>query len=114
MTAPAWVQLSQAREDSAALTIVIHEGRNRQVRRMFETVGHPVRRLIRTRIGPLADRGLKPGEWRTLHSADVRALYTATGTEPDPTDTEPGPGDAEPDGGNEPDGLETTQYPRPA
>lgn len=111
VTAPARVQLSQAREDSAALTMVIHEGRNRQVRRMCEMVGHPVRRLVRTRIGPLADRGLKPGEWRKLDSADVRALYTATGTEPDPTGAEPEPASTEP---NEPGDLGTSQYPRPA
>ena len=46
--------------------ITIHEGRNRQVRRMCEAVGHPVVRLVRTRIGPIADRRLTPGEWRPL------------------------------------------------
>lgn len=85
VTAPARVQLSQARDDSAALTIVIHEGRNRQVRRMGDAVGHPVRRLVRTRIGTLADRGLKPGEWRVLEPSEVRALYVAAGEgDPDP------------------------------
>jgi 23S rRNA pseudouridine2605 synthase len=59
------------------LRIVIHEGRNRQVRRMCEAVGHPVRRLVRTRIGPLADRGLAPGQWRPLTPAEVRALGAA-------------------------------------
>lgn len=54
--------------------LVIHEGRNRQVRRMAEAVGHPVRRLVRTRIGPLADRSLQPGEWRPLTQAEVRSL----------------------------------------
>ncbi|MHB8457987.1 MAG: pseudouridine synthase, partial [Acidimicrobiales bacterium] len=48
------------------LRITIHEGRNRQVRRMLEAVGHPVVRLVRTRIGPLADRTLGPGCWREL------------------------------------------------
>ena len=57
--------------------LVIHEGRNRQVRRMCETVGHPVRRLVRTRIGPLAERRLKPGEWRTLDVEEVRGLEAA-------------------------------------
>lgn len=59
------------------LTLTIHEGRNRQVRRMCEAIGHPVRRLVRVRIGPLADRTLKPGEWRELTAAEVRALETA-------------------------------------
>jgi 23S rRNA pseudouridine2605 synthase len=56
------------------LRIVIHEGRNRQVRRMCEAVGHPVRRLVRTRIGPVSDATLKPGRWRHLDAREVRAL----------------------------------------
>ena len=59
------------------LRIVIHEGRNRQVRRMCEAVGHPVRRLVRTRIGPLSDRSLRPGSFRPLRPAEVRALSAA-------------------------------------
>jgi 23S rRNA pseudouridine2605 synthase len=61
----------------SALRIVIHEGRNRQVRRMCAAVGHPVVRLVRTRIGPLAERRLPPGEWRPLTMAEVRALEAA-------------------------------------
>lgn len=61
------------------LRIVIHEGRNRQVRRMCEAVGYPVRRLVRTRIGPLSDRDLRPGRWRPLRPDEVRALATAAG-----------------------------------
>jgi 23S rRNA pseudouridine2605 synthase len=56
------------------LRIMIHEGRNRQVRRMCEAIGHPVRRLVRTRIGPLSDRSLRPGEWRELTAAERRSL----------------------------------------
>jgi 23S rRNA pseudouridine2605 synthase len=59
------------------LRIVIHEGRNRQVRRMCDAVGHPVRRLVRTRIGPISDPHLKPGRWRELQPAEVRALARA-------------------------------------
>ncbi len=74
VTAPAKVALV----GDHALRITIHEGRNRQVRRMCDAVGHPVLRLVRTRIGPLADRRLAPGEWRPLTQAEVRALERAT------------------------------------
>jgi len=70
VTAPARVGVVSP----GVLRIVIHEGRNRQVRRMCESVGHPVRRLVRTRIGPLADHSLGPGQWRRLTDAEVRAL----------------------------------------
>lgn len=63
------------------LRITIHEGRNRQVRRMCEAVGHPVVRLVRTRIGPLADRRLQPGRWRALTVEEVRALERAAAGE---------------------------------
>jgi 23S rRNA pseudouridine2605 synthase len=72
-TAPAKV----AQLDARLLRITIHEGRNRQVRRMCEAIGHPVLRLVRTRIGPVADRSLKPGEWRALTQDEVRALERA-------------------------------------
>jgi 23S rRNA pseudouridine2605 synthase len=65
--------------------LVVHEGRNRQVRRMFDAVGHPVRRLVRTRIGPLVDRRLAPGEWRTLGIDEVLALARATTGKRPPT-----------------------------
>ena len=76
VTAPARVSLVEPR----ALRIAIHEGRNRQVRRMCAAVGHPVTRLVRTRIGPLADRGLRPGQWRPLTMAEVRALQASAGS----------------------------------
>ncbi len=73
MTAPAKV----ATIAPSVLRITIHEGRNRQVRRMCEAVGHPVVRLIRTRIGPIADRRLAPGRWRDLSAGEVQALADA-------------------------------------
>lgn len=72
-TAPARVSLVAP----DTLRIVIHEGRNHQVRRMCDAVGHPVRRLVRTRIGPLVDRRLAPGEWRSLTAEEVRKLAAA-------------------------------------
>ena len=59
------------------LRITIHEGRNRQVRRMCDAVGHPVRRLVRTRIGPLRIDALAPGAWRELSPEEVRAVERA-------------------------------------
>lgn len=63
--------------DTSVLRITIHEGRNRQVRRMCESVGHPVTRLIRTRIGPLVDRSLGPGSHRALVPDEMTALRKA-------------------------------------
>lgn len=78
LTAPATVgQISPG-----LLRIVIHEGRNRQVRRMCEAVGHPVRRLVRTRIGPIGDTSLRPGRWRHLTPEEVRTLYGAAAPRP--------------------------------
>lgn len=55
--------------------IVISEGRNREVRRLFEAVGHPVARLKRIRYGPVTlDRSLRPGKFRTLNADEVGAL----------------------------------------
>ncbi len=56
------------------IRLTIHEGKNRQVRRMCAAVGHPVLRLVRTRIGPLADRQLAPGQWRSLTNDEVIGL----------------------------------------
>jgi pseudouridine synthase len=63
----------------SVVRMTIREGRNRQVRRMLEAVGHPVRALTRTRIGPIADERLGPGTWRDLTPDEVRRLRSATG-----------------------------------
>jgi len=73
LTAPAEVGVLAP----GVLRIVIHEGRNRQVRRMCDAIGHRVLRLVRTRIGPLRDTTLRPGEWRALGPDEVRALAAA-------------------------------------
>lgn len=73
VTAPA----RAARLAPGVVRIVIHEGRYRQVRRMCEAVGHPVRRLVRTRVGPLRDARLRPGTFRRLSTGEVRALAEA-------------------------------------
>ena len=63
---------------AAQLEVVIHDGRHRIVRRMFDALGHPVRRLVRTSIGPLALGELRPGRVRHLSQPEVRSLYKAT------------------------------------
>ena len=62
------------RIDGARIEITIHEGRNRQVKRMLEAVGHRVKRLHRSRFGPLTLEGLEPGAWRELEPSEVEAL----------------------------------------
>ncbi len=57
--------------------ITIHEGRNRQVRRMMEAIGHPLERLVRVRIGPLSDHSLKAGTWREVTQAELLDLQRA-------------------------------------
>ena len=59
------------------IEVEIHEGRNRQVRRMLEEVGYPVLRLRRVRVGPLALGSLRPGAWRMLTTDEVAALRRA-------------------------------------
>jgi pseudouridine synthase len=65
------------RDRAGVLRITIREGRNRQVRRMCEAVGHPVQALTRIGIGPISDNRLKPGHWRNLTDKEVRALRSA-------------------------------------
>jgi 23S rRNA pseudouridine2605 synthase len=80
-TAPARVSRVQSVGSDASATtaieITIHEGRNRQVRRMCEAVGHPVLRLVRTRIGPVRDARLGPGDWRPLTADEIQGLSAA-------------------------------------
>ena len=61
----------------AQLELVMGEGRKREIRRMMEAVGHPVRRLVRVSIGPVRDVTLRPGRWRKLSNREVADLYRA-------------------------------------
>lgn len=76
-TAPAKVSMPSP----GMVRLAIHEGRNRQVRRMCEAVGHPVKRLVRTRIASLSDSTLGPGEYRELTVAEIRRLERDAGSE---------------------------------
>lgn len=66
----------------AILSVLIHEGRNRQVRRMCEAVGHRVSRLKRVRIGPITDDDIRPGEFRDLSDKEVAALKREAALDP--------------------------------
>src|SRR5262245_11463037 len=61
----------------ATLLITVHEGRNRQVRKMCEAIGHPVTHLKRVAIGPIRDMRLKPGQWRELRAHEIDGLRKA-------------------------------------
>lgn len=85
-TGPADVTLARVLPEGkgAILSLIIHEGRNRQIRRMCEAIGHPVSRLRRVRIGPITDPKIRPGEFRDLDEKEVAALKRAASkTEPD-------------------------------
>ena len=84
-TAPAKVRLLDppnkrpAENEQARIELAIHEGRQRQVRKMFDAVGHPVVRLKRVRIGPIEDPDMPSGHWRELTPQEVARLQKATG-----------------------------------
>ena len=67
LTAPADIHVLRKSKDATLLRITLREGRKRQIRRIAAAFGHPVRSLVRTRIGSLTLGNLKPGEWRYLN-----------------------------------------------
>jgi 23S rRNA pseudouridine2605 synthase len=79
VTGPAKARLIERAPGGTLIEITLTEGRNRQIRRMLESVGHPVRRLVRTAIGPLMLGRLKPATYRRLKPDEVRELYRAAG-----------------------------------
>ena len=81
-TLPAEVELVRSARGLSTIRLVIREGRNRQVRRMLEAVGHPVRELTRTAFGPVRLGRLRPAGWRRLSLAEVSALREAAGVVP--------------------------------
>jgi len=77
MTAPAGVRVLERSRRSSRIELTLHEGRHRQVRRMLEAVGHPVRRLHRSRYASLDLDGLDEGTSRPLERDEVAALRRA-------------------------------------
>src|SRR6185436_19800 len=73
-TAPDKIKVLQETDTNAWYEVLLHQGRNQQVRRMFEMIGNSVIKLRRVRIGPLTDENLKPGCWRYLNPIEVKRL----------------------------------------
>jgi 23S rRNA pseudouridine2605 synthase len=78
-TQPAEVRLEASAGGLSQLSLVLREGRYRQVRRMLEAVDHPVKELTRTSYGPIRLGRLRPGSWRRLRQAEVESLRRAVG-----------------------------------
>ena len=70
-TAPAKVKLLKSEKDTALLEIIIHEGKNRQVRKMTASINHPTLRLIRVKVGDFELGNLKSGEWVQIKKSDL-------------------------------------------
>jgi len=64
-------------KNSTLVEVVLGEGRNREVRRMFDVIGFPVERLVRTAIGPLTDNKLEPGQSRKLDASEIQGLLSS-------------------------------------
>jgi 23S rRNA pseudouridine2605 synthase len=79
MTAPADVRILSTSRRRSRIELTLHEGRNRQVRRMLEAVGHRVRRLHRSRYAGVDLDGVAEGQWRALTSREVASLRSAVG-----------------------------------
>lgn len=78
-TAPAKVELLRRSHRRATLKLEIGEGRKREVRKLFEAIGFPVERLVRTDFAGLTLEGLKPGAWRYLRPDEIKRLRTLAG-----------------------------------
>jgi pseudouridine synthase len=83
LTAPARVRMLGRHDDNALVEVTIREGRNRQIRRMFEHIGYRVLRLKRVKLGNLNLEALRPGEYRHLSELEVRRLKTLAGLQPE-------------------------------
>lgn len=74
VTAPSKIKLLEKRNGTCVVEIRIHEGRNRQIRKMCEAIGHRVLSLMRVSIGGLELNGLEEGKWRMLNKSEIKML----------------------------------------
>lgn len=81
-TARAEIRLIKSTDLNSWFEIILHEGKNQQIRKMFDAIGHSVIKLRRVRIGSLTDDKLKPGEWRLLDPREVSQLLKGKSAEP--------------------------------
>src|SRR5215204_1641899 len=78
-TAPARIQKTDETKTNAWYEVTLREGRNQQIRRMFDSIGHSVIKLRRVRIGPVTAEGILIGQWRRLTPAEVKRLKGESG-----------------------------------
>lgn len=76
-TAPAEIRGLRRSDANAWFEVVLREGKNQQIRRMFDAIGHSVVKLSRTQIGTIVDERLRPGEWRMLSPAEIKRVTRA-------------------------------------
>jgi 23S rRNA pseudouridine2605 synthase len=89
VTAPARARVLEKLKKNAWVEIEIHEGRNREIRRIFEALGYFVEKLIRVRVGPIVLGLLPPGELRPLSQSEIKLLKSAVGLSPSPSPLRP-------------------------
>jgi 23S rRNA pseudouridine2605 synthase len=77
-TAPAVIRLMEESASNAWYRVTLYEGRNQQIRKMFDHIGHSVIKLRRVEIGFLKKERLKPGEYRLLSEAEVRRFFRSS------------------------------------
>ena len=78
-TGPAEVIILNTGAQTTLVRLVLREGRKREIKRMCEAVGHPVRELRRIAVGGIRVKGLRPGEWRYLNDSEINRLHRLTG-----------------------------------
>lgn len=83
-TARSEITLIKSTDANAWFEVILHEGRNQQIRRMFDLIGHSVVKLRRVRIGSLTDQRLRPGEWRYVTADEVNQLLKGKQSGPPP------------------------------